>query len=172
MRYNEQKMIGVLFMKEITACFTGHRSLPDDKLNQLSETLKATICEAYDKGYRCFCSGGAVGFDLLAAEAVLSLKGKYNDMKLILIIPCPEQTKYWPDKEIKRYEKIMSRADKTVCVSEHYFKGCMQKRNRFLVDNSSLCIYWLTKESGGTKYTVDYTRNKGVKLINIADYFI
>ena len=93
-------------MKEITACFTGHRSLPDNKLNQLSETLKTTICEAYDKGYRCFCSGGAVGFDLLAAEAVLSLKGKYNDMKLILVIPCPEQTKYWPDKEIKRYEQL------------------------------------------------------------------
>ena len=61
----------------------------------------------------------------------------------------------------------MSRADRTVCVSEHYFKGCMQKRNRFLVDNSILCIYWLTNETGGTKYTVKYAQSKGLKLENI-----
>ena len=128
-----------MIMKEKTACFTGHRDIPQSELKQISKALKKAICEAYENGYRIFASGGAVGFDLLAAETVLSLKRKYRDIKLILVIPCPEQTKYWSEKEIKRYEKIKLKADKTVCVSDHYFNGCMQKRNRFLADISSLC---------------------------------
>ena len=162
-------MIGDMIMKEKTACFTGHRDIPQSELKQISKALKKAICEAYENGYRCFASGGAVGFDLEAAETVLSLKRKYRDIKLILVIPCPEQTKYWSEKEIKRYEKIKAKADKTVCVSDHYFNGCMQKRNRFLVDNSSLCICYLTKNTGGTAYTVRYAQKEGLKIVNIAD---
>ena len=43
----------------------------------------------------------------------------------------------------------------------------MHKRNRHLVDNSSLCIAYLTKESGGTAYTVNYARQSGLTIINI-----
>ena len=50
-------------MKEKTACFTGHRDIPQSELKQISKALKKAICEAYENGYRCFASGGAVGFD-------------------------------------------------------------------------------------------------------------
>ena len=59
--------------------------------------------------------------------------------------------------------------DKTVCVSDHYFNGCMQKRNRFLADISSLCICYLTKNTGGTAYTVRYAQKEGLKIVNITD---
>ena len=45
----------------------------------------------------------------------------------------------------------------------------MQKRNRHLVDNSSLCISYLTSDSGGTAYTVDYAKANGLKVINLAE---
>lgn len=43
------------------------------------------------------------------------------------------------------------------------------KRNRHLVDNSSACISYLTENKGGTFYTVNYAKSKGVEVINIAE---
>ena len=43
----------------------------------------------------------------------------------------------------------------------------MHKRNRHLVDNSSVCVCYLNKENGGTAYTVDYAGKKGLEIINL-----
>ena len=43
------------------------------------------------------------------------------------------------------------------------------KRKRHLVDNSSACISYLTENKGGTFYTVNYAKSKGVEVINIAE---
>ena len=45
----------------------------------------------------------------------------------------------------------------------------MHKRNRHLVDNSSICVCYLTENKGGTFYTVEYAKSKNLKVINIAD---
>ena len=44
----------------------------------------------------------------------------------------------------------------------------MAKRNRHLVDNSSVCVAYLTRSGGGTAYTVEYAKKHGLKIINIA----
>ena len=62
--------------KEKTVCFSGHRDMKEsaDKLeSRLSETVKKLI----EKGYTSFVTGGARGFDTLAAETVLKLKETY-----------------------------------------------------------------------------------------------
>ena len=58
-----------------------------------------------------------------------------------------------------------------VCINAiaKYTRGCMHKRNRHLVDNSSACISYLTENKGGTFYTVNYAKSKGVEVINIAE---
>lgn len=118
-----------------------------------------------EKGYQYFGAGGALGFDTLAANTVLELKNIYPHIKLILVLPCKEQTKGWKQYDIDEYERIRSKADKVVYTAEHYYNGCMQKRNRHLVDNSSLCICYLTKETGGTAYTVRYARTKRIGVV-------
>jgi len=45
----------------------------------------------------------------------------------------------------------------------------MQKRNRNLVDNSGVCIAYLTENRGGTFYTVNYAAKLNREIINIAD---
>ena len=55
-----------------------------------------------------------------------------------------------------------------VYTSQAYTAGCMHKRNRHLVDNSSVCVCYLTKDSGGTAYTVRYARKRGLEVINLA----
>lgn len=159
----------VVIIKEQTACFTGHREIPALQLISLRRKLKRTIVSCIKDGYRFFGAGGALGFDTLAAKTVLDLKKDYPDIKLILVLPCLNQTRGWKDADVETYEKIKAQADKVVYTSEQYFRGCMQKRNRHLVDNSSLCISYLTSDSGGTAYTVDYAKANGLKVINLAE---
>ena len=159
----------VVIIKEQTACFTGHRELPVLQIPSLKRKLKRTIISSIEDGYRFFGAGGALGFDTLAAQTILDLKKDYPDIKLILVLPCPNQTQGWKKKDVETYEKIKAQADKVVYTSQHYYQGCMHTRNRHLVDNSSLCISYLTANSGGTAYTVKYALSEGIKVINLAE---
>ena len=152
-------------IKEKTACFTGHRKIPSEDLPMVKTNLRNAVIDSIEKGYERFLAGGALGFDTLAANMVLELKKRYPHIKLILVLPCREQTKGWKQSDIKKYERIKSQADEIVYTSEHYYRGCMHVRNRHLVDHSSLCICYLTKETGGTAYTVRYARTKRIGVV-------
>ena len=90
------------------------------------------------------------------AFAVLKLKERYPNVRLILALPCLAQTRGWSREDVEIYEDIKRKADKVVYTSQEYTRGCMHKRNLHLVDNSSACIAYLTESKGGTSYTVDY----------------
>ena len=90
-------------------------------------------------------------------------------IRLILVLPCFSQTRGWSQEDIEIYDDIKQKADKVVYTSQEYTRGCMHKRNRHLVDNSSACISYLTENKGGTFYTVNYAKSKGVEVINIAE---
>ena len=156
-------------MREKTVCFTGHRTIPLLKNRKVEKKLSEVLESLIEEGYCFFGAGGALGFDTMAAQTILSLRKKHNEIKLILVLPCKNQTRGWTDKDISIYENIMEQADKVVYTQEHYDRGCMFKRNRHLVDNSSICIAYLTEETGGTAYTVKYANQKGVRVINIAE---
>ena len=158
----------MLNRKNRTACFNGHRELPTENLPEISKRLEDTLLTLIEQGYCYFGAGGALGFDTLAAQTVLRLRERYPQIRLILVLPCLNQSRGWPQADIDTYEEIKRCADKVTYTSEHYFQGCMQKRNRYLVDNSSVCICYLTKPTGGTAYTVDYARRMGLRIINIA----
>ena len=150
-----------------TCCFTGHRRIPADEYETVKLRLRETVIRAIRNGYRYFGTGGSWGFDMLAAQTVLELKEIYPNIYLILVLPCKTQTKYWSDDNKKEYDRIMHSADKVVWTSEEYTRDCMFKRNRHLVDNSSLCICYLTKNTGGTAYTVRYARDKGKTVVYV-----
>ncbi len=155
-------------MREKTCCFTGHRDLPTSSRAELSIKLEDCLISLIGRGVRYFGAGGALGFDTLAAQIVLNLKNRYPNIKLILVLPCLSQTRGWPAKDVEEYERIKAQADKVVYTSQEYTKGCMFKRNRHLVDNSGVCICYLTRGSGGTAYTVDYAEKQGLEVINLA----
>lgn len=158
----------MIIVKEKTCCFTGHRDIPLIQLPIIKNKLKNTIIEYIEKGYCYFGAGGALGFDTLAAQTVLKLKETYPQIKLILVLPCLTQTRGWKEADVKEYERIKNLADKVVYTSQEYTRGCMFKRNRHLVDFSSLCIAYLTKDEGGTAYTVKYAKQNGLNIINLA----
>ena len=69
--------------------------------------------------------------------------------------------------DVDEYDRIKKLADEVIYTSEENKKGCMHKRNRYLVDNSSLCICYITRKSGGTAYTVKYAQNNGMTVVNV-----
>lgn len=155
-------------MREKTCCFTGHRSILSANREEIIRQLEKIITELIHAGIDRFLAGGARGFDTLAAQAVLLLRKMYPNIKLILALPCLSQTKGWCEKDIAVYETIKSQADEIVYTSQDYTRGCMHKRNRYMVDNSSICICCWIRDKGGTAYTVHYAEKKGLKIINIA----
>ena len=48
----------------------------------------------------------------------------------------------------------------------------MHKRNRYMVDNSGLCVCYWIRDKGGTAYTVHYAEKEGLKIINIAQWSV
>lgn len=155
-------------MKSQTCCFTGHRKIPANLSESLSMRLDSTIENMVRRGYRYFGAGGALGFDTMAAQSVIDLRKRYPHIRLILVLPCVTQADRWAEDEQKTYRWIMEQADKVVYISQEYTRSCMFERNRHLVDCSSACICYLTEDSGGTAYTVDYARKKGLEIINLA----
>ena len=152
-----------------TCCFTGHRNIPPAEREQLARRLELTVIELIQSGVRYFGAGGALGFDTLAAQTVLKLREEYPQIRLILVLPCRTQTRGWSAEDVRLYEAIKAAADKVRYTSEEYTRGCMLKRNRHLVDNSSVCVSYMTKNSGGTAYTVDYARKNNVRVINLSE---
>ena len=53
-------------------------------------------------------------FDTIASRAVLAMREKYPNIKLILVLPCLTQTRGWILEDIVEYERIKAQADKIV----------------------------------------------------------
>lgn len=155
-------------MRGQTCCFTGHRKIPPEERADIASRLECVIVSLYQRGIRFYGAGGALGFDTLAARAVIRLRENCLSMKLILVLPCLTQTKGWRPENVAEYEYIKAQADKVVYTAQQYTPDCMHKRNRHLVDNSGTCVCYLTKDSGGTAYTVRYAKKRGLDIINIA----
>ncbi len=156
-------------LRPYTCCFSGHRKISEDKYQSIRESLRKTITALIDQGYKYFGAGGALGFDTIAAETVLELKAQYPHIKLIMVLPCRNQHARWHPRDVQRYEKILSKSDKIVYVSQTYTSACMMMRNRRLVDASSTCVCYLSESVGGTAYTITYAKENGLNVINLAN---
>lgn len=152
-----------------TCCsFTGHRPeklmLSEWKIKPL---LTAEIKRAVDDGYDTFITGMARGVDIWAAEAVLKMKESRGGIKLICALPHPGFEKRRPYREIMLYRSILAEADEAVLVSRHFFTGCYQIRNEWMVDRSSRVIAVYSGLPSGTKNTVTYAEELGIDVINV-----
>lgn len=165
--------VGGLMIKETTCSFTGHRpkGLPwgynenDKGCIKLKKKLKKEIVKVIKNEYTTFITGMALGCDTICAEIVLQLKFKFPNIKIIGVLPCREQDRMWNDLDKRRYRDLLCKLDEVIYVNTAYSSRCMLERNRYMIDNSSLLIAVYNGTSGGTKYTIDYARINGVKII-------
>ena len=153
-----------------TVCFTGHRRFAPGEDRTTLGRLDGCVRELIEKhGALVFRTGGALGFDTMAAYTVLGYRLLYPQIKLELYLPCPDQTRGWKPADVDSYKYIKEHADRVYVASPYYFSGCMHVRNRMLVNGADLCVAYCRRHEGGTAYTVDYARQQYVELINLAD---
>lgn len=150
-------------------CFTGHRSYEKTVTRDEKLFFEKLVDNLINYGYTTFKAGGALGFDTAAAEYILKKRKTCRNVRLELVLPCADQTKKWGFADRRRYEKIKKAADKVDCLHDLYVDGCMQERNRRMVDESSLCIAYCTQNWGGTAGTVRYAKQRGVRVYNIPE---
>ena len=150
-------------------CFTGHRSFTSDP-DTLRLRLQLAILELEARGYRQFLCGMALGFDMLAAQTVLELR-RERPLTLTAVMPCSADNYvgHWSDAQLKQLDALLQQADRVITLSQLYEAGCMARRNRFLVTNSSFVLACQEREQGGTWQTVQLAEQLGRPVWNLAD---
>ena len=159
---------------EQSCAFTGHRTLTEYQDRICRQLLTQLIPRLVRGGVNRFIAGGALGFDTLAAETLLNLRDRSGlPLSLEIAVPCAGQDAKWRDADREKYRRILSAADYVTVLSEEYYAGCMQARNRYMVDRAQRLIAFFnpSKTTGGTAMTVDYARKMGRNLFNLADFF-
>lgn len=152
-------------VREISCCFTGHRRIAREDEENIRQRIADAIEKMIDEGVVRFYCGGAIGFDTLAATCVLALKKKHRQIRLIMALPCTDQDKKFTDGQKQLYRYIVDNADEVIYTYDStHVTGCMHLRNRFMVDSCAYCICYIRRERGGTKYTVEYAKRKGLTL--------
>lgn len=159
-----------------TCCFTGHRpsKLPwgYDERDPRCLALKRSMCREIEllhrRGYTHFITGMALGCDLYFAQAVLETKEIYPTITLEAAIPFPGQADRWSPEHQARYRALLEQCSIESVVQNHYDRGCMLRRDRYMVDRSSVVLSVYDDTPGGTRYTLDYAA-KNLRSILLLD---
>ena len=154
--------------KSQSVAFTGHRNIIGNKRPELRVAVDNALIELYQSGYRNFISGMAMGFDLLAASAVIALKRRFSDVKLIAVVPYRNQSEKFSEYEQKRYQYALQNADEVIVLREKYSNGCLLRRNDYMLAHASgLIAFYDGKPKGGTFYTIRKASESSMPIINL-----
>ena len=159
-------------MRSQTCCFTGHREIREEDEEYIRNRIREQVLLLMEKGFSSFAVGGARGFDMLAAEVLLDLKEEGKRLFLISALPFPDWRTGWPERDIAREERILGQSDEVIYSGETHSRSLYLDRDRKMVNMSSVCIAWCTRNNGGTAYTIRYALKQGVQVINLADWDI
>ena len=155
--------------RPVSCCFSGHRptKLPwgenedDPRCRALKVRLRDALDAAYEAGYRHFICGMAQGCDLYFCELALALRQRHGDVSVEAAIPCPTQADGWPRTQQERYRRLVAACDYETLVQSSYSPGCMQRRNRYMVDRSDCVLAFWNGSRSGTGSTVAYALKTG-----------
>ena len=158
-----------------SCCFTGHRAakLPwkydeaDPRCTAFKEKLSAVVSAVYESGITHFISGMALGCDMYCAEAVIALRREHPEITLEAAVPYDGQEEKWSETSRRRYRRILTACDKVTLIQDEYSPGCMMRRNKYMVDSSSVLIACYEGLSGGTWNTIKYAAEQDKEVIHL-----
>lgn len=161
------KTSGKMTGAEPACSFTGHRDISPAHVRLIDAMLDRAIDYAYRQGCRVFCTGGAVGFDTIAAQRVLYFRMSHSDVYLSLMLPCLDQTRMWSSEQKKSYNYILSRADSVEYSSDAYTSDCMRRRNLRLAERCEIMIAYVGHSHSGAAQTMRMAKERGKQVYNI-----
>lgn len=158
--------------KSKALCLTGHRpkGLPwgynenDERCVSFKEKCKEIFIKAIEFGITYFLTGMAQGFDIIATEILIDLRKKYKHIKIIAVLPCENQDSKWSGTYKTRYRKILNKCDDITLIRNEYTPNCMNERNMYMVNCSTYCIACFNGKPSGTRNTILFAKQNGVKV--------
>jgi len=155
--------------------FSGYRpeKLPwgsnedDPCCKALKDKLLSAAERLISSGVRHFICGMARGSDTYFCETVLALREKYAGVTVEAAIPYEGQASRWPEEDRRRYHLLLGSCDFVTYVGREYSRSCMHRRNKYMVDNSSVLLAVYDGKSGGTRNTLLYAFKRGRDIIEI-----
>ena len=107
----------------------------------------------------------ARGSDLYFCQAALELRERCPGVTVEGAVPCQGQSNSWPSAERARYDSLLAQCDYETMVQHRYDRGCMMRRNRYMVDRSSRIIaVYDGVPKGGTAQTLAYALRRGLTV--------
>jgi len=163
--------------RDITCCFTGHRVVPYKKRALIRDRTELEVAWLITHGVTHFVTGGALGYDTIAALSVLRAKKKHHEVKLHLFFPSPTQSARWSDTDRLIYNRIRELADSVLITGTNNTASSMFHRNEAMVNASSYCIAYYDPETqtdplhphGGTYTTLEFAKKHGLSITNVND---
>ena len=158
-----------------TCCFTGHRAskLPwggdesDPRCLELKEKLCAVTEAVYQSGEKKFICGMANGCDMYFADTVASLRREHQEIVLEAAVPFAGQAGRWSSEMRARYNVLLSQCSEVTVLQQEYSPDCMMRRNRYMVDASSVVIACYDGTPGGTMNTLLYAMRQKKEVIQL-----
>lgn len=144
-------------MKERTATFIGHREC----YGITSEKIYTEIEKLITSGVTEFLNGGMGAFDWMCAHQVYELKKRYPKIRNYLIIPYLT----FSIREQKYFDEIIYPDG----FEKYHFKAAIPARNKYLIDNASYALCYVTHSWGGAAQTYQNALKRGLTVINLGE---
>lgn len=143
--------------KGISATFIGHR----DCYGINEDEVRSYIVELIDSGVTDFLCGGMGSFDWMCARIVYHLKKAYSHIRCYLVIPY--LTFNILNKEY--FDDILYPEGLEKC----HFKAAIPMRNKYMIENASYAICYITHDWGGAAQTYKKAIKAGLFIKNFGD---
>ena len=152
---------------EKVCSFTGHRQIKKSHEPFLSALVDKAVAYAFGEGCRTFYSGGALGFDTLAARSVIRFRISHPEARLVLLLPCVNQDERWNGEQKAAYEHLLASADEVEYVSDEYTDSCMRERNFLLANRADLLFAYVGHSRSGSAQTARMADSMGKTVYNL-----
>ncbi|MDE6835003.1 MAG: hypothetical protein K2J39_12285 [Ruminococcus sp.] len=154
-------------MNIYTVSFFGNRRVEfgADIENRLDMVLYDLITQ---REYIDFLIGRDGDFDLFVSSAIRRTIRKYAYGNTHFTLVLPYMKAEYHDNE-KNYLEYYDEVEICSESAEAYPKSAIQIRNRNIVDRSDLVVCCIQYKNGGAYRTMQYARQQGKKILNLAD---
>lgn len=150
-------------MNNFTVSFFGHRKIED--LQQLDECLTPMIKKLIQtKPYVTFLIGRNGEFDEYAASVIKRAQrelGKENN-ELTLVLP-------YTVANLPYYERYYDYITIPESVDCAHPKSAITLKNRWMIDQSDLVIFFVKNDVGGAHTAMKYAKKSSKHMINLAN---
>jgi uncharacterized phage-like protein YoqJ len=141
----------------MTCTFFGHRDCPSDVYGKLYDTIVYLI---ENQGVNTFLVGEEGGFDRMVQRVLLEIQGQYPNIACFAV-----KAYYNPQKTD---ERSLLKSIYPECLEAVPKRFAIDRRNRYMIDNSDFVVTYVTVSFGGAAKFADIASRKSKKVINLA----